>query len=139
MSDAIGCASSKASGEYDVLVAKQLEAWRSAADGTAPQTLLQAYRDEMAQLLADLTAKHKQAVRSAKSARTKLQLHARLVTQWPPGCDALAPLGGEEAYLERLASELAQKSENDELLLNTHGKLGFVRASAPSPTPCAAS
>lgn len=73
----------KASGEYDVLVAKQLEAWRSAADGTVPQTLLQAYRDEMAQLLADLTAKHKQAVRSAKSARTKLQLHARLVTQWP--------------------------------------------------------
>ena len=123
----------KASGEYDVLVAKQLEAWRSAADGTVPQTLLQAYRDEMAQLLADLTATHTQAVRSAKSARTKLQLHARLVTQWPPGCDALAPLGGEEAYLERLASELAQKSENDELLLNTHGKLGFVRASAAQP------
>lgn len=123
----------KASGTYDALVAAQLEAWRLHANGTVPQTLLQAYRDEMAQRLADLTARNRHAVRSAGTAHVKLQLHARLVTQWPPDCDALAPLGGEAAYLERLVNELSRKAAGDELLLNTHGKLGFARASATQP------
>lgn len=123
----------KASGEYNVLVAEQVNAWQEHAGNDVPQTLLQEYRSDMARRLADMEAGQKQALHSARLARTKLQLHVRLVTQWPPGFDVLALLGGEEAYLERLVRELEHKAANDELLLNTHGKLGFARASVSQP------
>ena len=120
----------KASGEYDALVAEKLAAWQQARTGRdIPPALLQDYRSAMAQRLADLNADLRQTLRSARQARTKLELHARLVTRFPPTCDALAPLGGEGAYLERLADELARKAASDGFLLNAYGKLGFVYAS----------
>lgn len=120
----------KASGAYDALVDEKLAAWRWACDrGTVPPSLLQQYRRAMEQRLAGLDAEIRHALSSARLARTKLQLHAKLVVQFPPGCDALAPLGGERAYVDRLAGELARKAAAGDLLLNAHGKLGFVRAS----------
>jgi ATP-dependent RNA helicase SUPV3L1/SUV3 len=120
----------KASGAYDKLVTERIAAWRrSIADGTVPEELLQTYRSAMTQRLADLNDDFKRTLHDARQATTKLRLHAQLVVQFPPEYDALALLGGSQAYLERLAEDLTCRAANDEFLLNTHGKLGFARAS----------
>ncbi len=113
---------------------EQLDAWQRERGAEAvPQALPEDYRDAMAQRLADLEDDLERTLRSARRAAEKLRLHAQLVTQFPPGCDVLAPLGGEQAYLERLAAELARKAAGDGFLLNAYGKLGFVRASEAEP------
>ncbi len=120
----------KTSDAYGALFAQTLSSWQQAtSDEGVPAAVLQAYRNEMSQRTPTRTEDVRRSVRDARQARTKLLLHRDLVEQYPPECDVFAPLGGEQAYCERLAGELARKAACDDLLLCAYGKSGFMRAS----------
>ncbi len=123
----------KTSDAYKALLAQTLSSWRQAtSDDDIPAGILQAYRNEMAQRTGTKADDLRRCVRDARQARTKLLLHKSLVEQYPPDRDVFALLGGEQAYCDRLARELARKAADDELLLCAYGKHGFVRMSETS-------
>ena len=120
----------KASDAYKARIAETLSSWRQAtSDDGIPAGILQAYRNEMAQRTHARTDDLRRSVQDARQARTKLLLHKSLVEQYPPDRDMFALLGGEKAYCDRLAGELARKAADNEFLLCAYGKHGFVGAS----------
>lgn len=123
----------RATEEYQRLVDAQLAIYALPAPGDPlPPRVADEYRIDMGIRLRQLEQSVRNSLDKARNAHKLLELHRRLVALYPPSYDALAALGGRDAYLHQLADELTTKACTNELLLNVHGKSGFARLSDAS-------